>query len=164
MDVAQYLLLHRIHLLGAVGLVAPVSRQSPLRHLMHLTGAYLHLNPLSRRTHHGDVERPVAIGLRVSEPVTRAVILEGKVGCEHVVDPEAVGILRAIRLRLKDDTYRKDVIDLLQRQTLGLHFIPDRVGALDPVLYLVSKPRFIEIRLDDLVKLVEESLPPRIGL
>ena len=103
MDVAQDLLLHGIHLLGAVGLVAPVSRQSPLRHLMHLTGAYLHLDPLSRRTHHGDMERPVAIGLRVSQPVTRTVILEGKVGCEYVVDPEAVGILRAIRLRLKDD-------------------------------------------------------------
>ena len=113
MDVAQYLLLDRVHHLGAVGLVPPVSRQAPLRHLVHLAGADLHLHPLSGGAHHGDVQRSVAIGLRVGEPVARPVILEGEVGGEGVVDLEAVGVLRPVVLRVKDDADGKDIVDLL---------------------------------------------------
>ena len=122
--------------------------EAHFRHVVHAVGADLHLHPLSLVGHEGIVERLVAVGLRVGEPVAEArgvgLVDFGECG----IDAEALVLLLGAVGRGEDDADGEDVVDLLEGDVLVLHLQPDGIRTLHAGLDVVVHAQRIELFAD----------------
>ena len=139
----------------AAFLVFPVCRKSLLGHLVHAPAAYLHLNPAPRLAHERGVERLVAVGLGMAQPVAETFGMGLVDVAGNGIDVKAIRDFVFFRLGVEDDAYGQDVIDFLKGHVLVLHLAPDAVGRLDAGLYLILDMLLVESLADGGRKFVE---------
>ena len=105
-------------------LILPVGGDAVFGHLVHLTGADLHLEGNTVLAHHGGVEALVHIGLGGADIVLEA----AQNGLIQVVD-DAQHIV-AVGHRVHNDPEGEEVVYIVQRLVLGIHLAVDGVGVL----------------------------------
>ena len=137
-------------------LVFPMGGKSLFGNLVHAVAAYLHLYPSALLRHEGDVERLVAVGLRMVEPVAQTVGMRLVYLAYGHIDVEALVDFILALLWGEDDEHGQDVVDFIEGDVLVLHLVPDRVRALDTLLELILQPHLVEGITDGLGELVEE--------
>ena len=120
----------------AVLLVCPVCGYALLGNVVHPPGAYLDLDPESPYAHESAVEGFVTVALGMLDPVPDPVGLVPVNACDY---GEYVVALVSFRLRggsvgRENDSDRIEVIDLFERDVLGLHLVPDGIWRLYPFL------------------------------
>ena len=149
-------------LLHAV-LVFPVGSKALFGYFVHAVGTYLHLNPSSLFRHEGDVERLIAVGFRMREPVAQAVgvrlidFRDGHIDVEAFVD-----FLFAL-VGGEDDAHSQNIVNLVEGDVLVLHLVPDGVGRLYALLNLIFHTHLAQRLLDGRCKLVEELMALGLG-
>ena len=94
----------------------------------------------------------------MAEPVAQTVGVTLVDLADGHVDIKALVDLLLRDMGREDDSYGKDVVDLLKRHMLGLHLVPDGVGALHTCQDLVVHTHLIQRLADGLGELLEESL------
>ena len=100
----------------------------------------------------------IAVGLGMVEPVSQTVgmgFIQLTYG--HIYLEAFVYLLLAV-VGSKDNPYGQDVVYLIEGYMLVLHLCPYGVGALDPLLNMVFDAHLVELLLDGLGKLVEETV------
>ena len=137
--------------------------ESLLGHLVHAVGAYLDLNPVSLLRHERDVQGLVAVGLGVVEPVAQPVGVALVDFRDGDVDVEALVDLLLARTRGEDDAHGEDVVDLLERDVLVLHLVPDGVGGFYTLLDGVLDSHLLQLDLDGHDELVEQFVALGLG-
>ena len=101
------------------------------------------------------MQRLIAVGLRVREPVAQTIWV-GFVDLRNGhIDVEALVYFLLPHLWREDDAYGEDVVNLLERHVLVLHLVPDRVGALHPFLDLILDAHLLQRLLNGSRELVE---------
>ena len=144
-------------------LILPVRCKTLLCYLVHALCANLHLDPLTSGAHYCSMQRFITIALGHAYPVAQAL-------CAWVVEVGDDGVdLPAIFLlffqrRLYDHTYREEVIHLIKRYMLGLHFVPDGMYGLRPAIYLKVKVIGDQVFFYGLDKLIDVSGTVALGL
>ena len=133
--------------------VRPVGGVALLRDVVHPLGADLHLHgqPLLRL--HGGMERFVAVVTRLRDPVAQAL----GIGCiffrHQGIDLPAEGLLHGVdRLAVDDEAHREQVVHLIEGDLLGLHLLPDGIGALRARFQRVAYALLVELfpqRIDE---------------
>jgi hypothetical protein len=135
-------------------LVLPVGGDATLGHLVHLEGADLHLHALAAGADDRSVEGAVAVGLGEADVVSEA---PGHGAPELVHEAED---LPALLHRLDQDPEGDDVIDLLEGDSLALHFAVDGELELLPSLDRgTGKGGFPDLLLEDVLDQLEELAP-----
>ena len=146
-------------------LVFPVGGEALLRYLVHALRADLHLYPLAGLRHQGDVQRLVAVGLRVVGPVAHAVGVRLVELVDGHVNLEALVYLRLPALGGEDDANGEDVVYLVEHHMLVLHLRPDGIGGLHAGVNHVAHAHLVQGGTDGGGELLEEdvALLLRIG-
>ena len=144
-------------------LVFPVGGESPFGDILHPLGAYLHFDPYPVGTHHGRMQRLVAVGLGHRDPVAQPVGFRGVDVRDGGVYLPALGLFRGERQRLEHDADGKQVVYLLEGDLFALHLAPYRVDALYPPRDFVVDVVAVEPRDDRGVELADELLARRLG-
>ena len=132
---------------ATLGLVPPVGGQPTLGHVVHPLASDLDFHPLAGGRHHRGVQRFISVGLGQADPVPQPVGVGLVEVGDHAVGPPDVRFLAAF-WRVEDDANGKDVVDLLERHLLGLHFVPNAEHALGAAHDLVVQPGLVQ-RLPD---------------
>ncbi len=115
-------------------LVLPMGRNSILSHPMHVFRANLKLHMLAFRPYDGRMERLIEIGLG-----NRDVILEpARQRTPQGMDHAERGV--TIHFGIGDDSQRRQVVDLFERNRLFVHFLIDAVQMLRPPINLSDQP------------------------
>ena len=136
-------LFHRVVLNALVGVglfIQKMSRHTLFRYVVHPLGTDLDLHPLLCRSRERAVERLVAIGFGVMDPVPHTVGFRDIMAINNGIDPETFGRLLVakfgvghtlVAFHIKDDAHRVKVVYLVERDTLLLHLLPTRIDRLD---------------------------------
>ena len=139
-------------------LVFPVGSKTLFGHLVHTVGTNLYLDPFTLFRHQRDVQRLIAVGLRMTEPVAQTVgvglvdLTDGDIDIEALVD------FLCTVLGGEDDADSKDVVNLIEGDVLVLHLVPDGVGTLHTLLDGVVDTHAVERLTDGGCKLGEQVL------
>ena len=153
-------------LVGVVGLdslVAPVGRQALFRHKIHAPRPELHLHPFVAGSHHGGVERLVAVTLGERYPVLHARGVGGvHVGKDGVGGP-AIHLL-ALARRVYDHADGEEVVDAGEVHLLFLHFVPDGRDGFGPSFDLEIQTGLFEARLHRVDERLDVGVARSFGL
>ena len=143
-------------------LVLPVCCKSLFCHLVHMVGAYLHLNPLALLRHQRHVQSLIAVGFGMVHPVAQSVgVRLVYLAYCHVYLEAFVDFLRT-HLRRIYNAHSQDVVYLLECDVLVLHLVPDGVGAFDACLEFVLYSHTVESLAYRSGELCEERIALRL--
>ena len=113
---------------------------------------------------HGDVQRLVAVGLRIGKPVAETLgirfILLSYIG---IYLPAKVVLHSLIRLTVNNEAHGIDIIHALERHLLDKHLFVYAVGRLGPHLDFVMYAGPVELAFQRLDELAAEPLAVRGG-
>ena len=116
---------------GSPLLVFPVGGDAEFGHLVHLSGADLHLDrPMA--TDHRRVQRLVAVGLGQAD-----VVLEPAGDRPEGVVHHRQGAVAALQVGA-DDPQGRHVVDLVERLLLALHLAPDAIEVFGPTAHIAA--------------------------
>ena len=151
-------------MLPLYALVGPVGGKAALRNIVHTLGAYLHLNGVALGIAHGDVQRLIAIGLRIGKPVAQALGVR-LVFFRHIgiYLPAEVVLNALLRLAVYYETHSIHIIHALERHLLDEHLLVYAVGRLGPHLDFVMYAGPVELAFQRLDELAAEPLAVRGG-
>ena len=125
-------------------------------YLVHSVTPNLYFYPSSLLRHQCDVQSLVAIGLRMVQPVTKAVRMSLVDFAHCHVDVKAFVDLFLPYLRGENDADSENIVDLIERDMLVLHFIPNGIRTLHSRLDFVFYPHFVQRSFDGSRKLFEK--------
>ena len=115
-----------------VSFILPMGRQPLLCDFIHSPRPDLHLDPLSPRPHHRQMQRLVTVRLRHAHPVPDAFRLRAVHVRHQRINVPTLPFLRLIVLRVEHDSHCQQIINLLERNMPPLHLRPHRIHALRP--------------------------------
>ena len=119
-------------------------RYSLLCDFVHSLRPYLHLDPMTVRTHNCRVQSLVAIRLRRRNPVSQSIWMRTiEIRYRGIYHPRLrflVDVILAL-VYYPDSHY---VIYLLERHILGLHLVPYRIDRLYSLLHLILIALFVQ--------------------
>ena len=148
----------------AYALVGPMRRVAVLRLHIHTFGAYLHLQGIALPVLHRNVQGLVPVRTRGGEPVAQAldvrlVLLRH----EGIHLPAKVLLEHGVVVAVYDEAYCENIVHLLERHLLHLHFLIYGICALGAYLELVFDARVGEFLLQRLDELLGEFLAVFLG-
>ena len=94
------------------------------------------------------MERAVAVGFRIADPVAQAVGVHLVEVGDFAVDVEANALFIGLVVTFEYDTRRIVVIHLVERYMLRFHLLPNRVVRLDACLELVFQAQSLQALID----------------
>ena len=106
---------------GAIA-VGPVCGHPGFGHVMHLTGADLHLDAFAIAPRHGGVDRAVTVGFGLADIIFEAARHGAPALVDHAQHAVAIGLGRG------DDAKAVDVGQAREGEVFFLHLAPDRMG------------------------------------
>jgi len=127
------------------GLVFPMGGISQLGHFIHLSRAYLHLDPAPFGAHGSQMQSPVTVCFRGAGPVAQTVGMHFVSVSEECVYLPAADFLERIVIVLEYHAHGVDIVYFFKRHLLCLHLVVDAVGALHPGLHLVFETGRVEL-------------------
>ena len=118
-----------------------------LCNLVHSLCSYLHFHPFLTWSEHCDMQTFISIGLRNTEPVAQSLRIRLVHICYDTIYLPAFHLL-TLDFRVKNDTYRKEIIDTFKLAFLLFHLLPDGVYALGTSLYVEFQAQSFQFLLD----------------
>ena len=137
--------------------IFPVSGKSLFGDVVHTFASYLYFNPLSLVAHQCDVQCLIAVGFRVTYPVAQTVGMWFVNFRDSYIDIEAIIQFLFLISWSKDDTYGKNIINLFERDMLGLHLVPDGIRRFYTCQDTIRNTHFIQLCTDRSCKFGENT-------
>lgn len=125
-------------------LVFPMGGKALFGYLVHAARANLHLYPVAVGAHKGDVERLVAVGFGICNPVAGAVGMRAVEVGEGRIELETHLLFGHPFRRVENYAHGVEIVDLLEGNMLGVHLAPYRVDRFEARLGLVLQPHSVE--------------------
>ena len=145
-------------------LVFPMGGKTLLGHFVHTLGTNLHLNPPALVRHERHVKRLIAVGLWMVEPLAHTVGMTLVNLGECHIDVEAFVDFNFLAAGGEDDTYGKDIVDLVEGDVLRLHLVPNGIRCLDTLDDAILQVHLVERGLDGSNEVVEQLVALASGL
>ena len=133
-------------------LVFPVRRDAVFGGIMHLPGADLHLKGDLLLADHGRVQRLIHVRLRGGDIILEAV----RDRAEHLVDDAEYVI--AVVHRIHNDPHCINIVDLVERVPLHIHFAVYARDALDPAGQKRLESVFAELFPQTVLNILQKCL------
>ena len=124
--------------------IFPMRSKTLFCNFVHTVATNLYLNPLTLFRHQSDVESLISICLRMVEPVAQAVWMALIYSAYCNINVETFVDFVGALFRSKDDTHGKDIINLIKRNVLVLHLIPNRIRTLHSCLDFILYTKRVE--------------------
>src|SRR5688500_11304796 len=103
-------------------------------HLVHAGSSYLNFHPFAFRAHYSCVQTLITVALRRTDPVAQALWAGMIKICNNRVYFPAVRPFLD-RSGIDHNADGKQVVDLIKRHMLGLHFLEDTINGFRPSEY-----------------------------
>ena len=124
--------------------IFPMRSKTLFCYLVHTVATNLHLNPLTLLRHQSDVESLIAISFRMVEPVAQTVWMALVYSAYCNINVETFVDFVGALFRSKDDAHGKNIINLIKRNMLVLHLIPNRIRTLNSCLDFILYAKRVE--------------------
>lgn len=135
-----------------------MSGKSLLCYFVHSVASDLNFYPKALFGHESNVQSLVSVGFRMVDPVSYTVGMNFVDVAYCYIYLEAFIYFVASVFGLEDNAYGKNVIYLIERNVLVLHFAPNGVGAFDACFYLIVNPHFVQSFSYGSSKLLKQSV------
>ena len=143
-------------------LVSPMGCKATFGNVVHAFGADLHFHPFAFRSHHGGMERFIAIAFRHTQPVAEPFRI-GHIHIRHDGIHLPAFLLFLFIFRIQNDADSEQVVNSLERTFLFLHLLVDGVDGLGASLHVELQAGIFQLLLNRLDKGSNVSVARSLG-